>query len=279
MKPARFLHLVAHRGDAAGHPENTLPAFQSALDLGVRFIEVDTQVSANGVPMATRDASVITAAGQMLVAELTAAEISQLDASEPQRFGDKFNGTCIPRLIDVISLITKRPETTVFINVGRASVSHFGADQVIAHVSDTLKPFRARCIIVSQDLPAIHRARQSGGFPIGWSIPTFDNHTRIKYEALQPEFLFCDRGMLPPEGPLWRGPWRWIVRDVTTLEVAMGLAARGADFVATREVRALSEAMRAHAAMLAPPRNPENTIAGDDTTIARSTIVPRARPR
>jgi len=49
MRPARFLHLVARGGDASGHPENTLPAFQSALDLGVRFVEVDVQLSANGV--------------------------------------------------------------------------------------------------------------------------------------------------------------------------------------------------------------------------------------
>ena len=279
MKPARFLHLVAHRGDAAGHPENTLPAFQSALDLGVRFIEVDTQVAANGVPMTLRDGSVNTEAGLLAIAELTAAEISQLDASEPLRLGEQFKGTCIPRLVDVISLITKRPETTVFINIGRASLTHFGTDQVVAQVSEALKPFRARCIMVSQDLPAIHRARQAGGFPIGWSISTFDNHTRIKCEALQPEYLFCDRGLLPTGTPLWRGPWRWVVRDVMTLDVALSLAALGADFVATRDARNLSEAMRAHAAMLTPPRNPESTIAGEDTTIARSTIVPRARPR
>lgn len=279
MKPARFLHLVAHRGDSSGHPENTLPAFQSALDLGVRFIEVDTQLSANGVPMAVREHMVMSEAGPMSVGELSAAELSQLDASEPLRFGAKFAGTCIPRLVDVISLITKHRQSTVFVTVGRASLARLGHDQVIAQVAETLKPFRARCIIVSADLPAIHRARQTAGFPIGWSIPSFDTHTRIKYEALQPEYLFCDRGMLPESSPFWRGPWRWVVRDVARLDVALQLAARGADFVATGEVRSLGEAMRTHAAALAPPRNPESTIAGDDTTIARSTVVPRAQPR
>jgi glycerophosphoryl diester phosphodiesterase len=278
MKPARFLHLVAHRGDAAGHPENTLPAFRSALDLGVRFIEVDTQLSANGVPVVVRDHMVMSEAGPMSVTELTAAEISKLDASDPQRFGERFAGTCIPRLVDVLSLLTKRPETTVFVSVGRASVSSFGHDQVIAQIAEALKPFRARCIVISADLPAVHRARQTSGFAIGWVISALDTHTRIKFEALQPEYLFCDRGMLPPGSSLPRGPWRWVVRDVMTLDVALDLAARGADFVATQDARALGEAMRAHAATLAPPRNPESTIAGDDTTIARTTLVPRTQP-
>ena len=273
MKPARFLHLVAHRGDAAGHPENTLPAFQSALDLGVRFIEVDAQVSSNGVPVVMRDNTVTSAGELQVVGNLTAAEITQVDASESERFGDKFKGTCVPRLVDVLSLLTRRPETSVFVTVGRASLVRFGSDQVVAQIVETLKPFRARCIIVSSDLPAVHRARQNAGFNIGWSIPTFDTHTRIKCEALQPEYLFCERDILPPGGQLWRGPWRWVVRNVPTLDVALTLAAHGADFVATADAHALGEAMRAHAATLAPAsgeRQPAAAGAVSSETMRRS---------
>jgi len=277
MKPARFLHLVAHRGDAAGHPENTLPAFQSALELGVRFIEVDAQLAANGVPIAVRDTMVAGVDGVRMVGDLTAAEITQVDASDPDRFGDRFKGTCVPRLVDVLSLLTKRPETTVFVTIGNASVVRFGHDQVVAQLLEALKPFRGRCIVVSSDLPAVHRARQAAGFPIGWVIPAFDNHTRIKYEALQPEYLFCERSIRPQTYQLWRGPWRWVIRDVPTLDVALDLAAHGADFVATPDARSLGEAMRAHAATLAPPR-PVATFADESaTTIARTTIVPRAQ--
>jgi glycerophosphoryl diester phosphodiesterase len=276
MKPARFLHLVAHRGDAAGHPENTLPAFRSALELGVRFIEVETQLAANGVPVAVRDAMLMSADGVRMVGDLTAAEITQIDVSEPERFGNRFQGTCIPRLVDVLSILTKGPETTVFVTIGNASVVRFGHDQVVAQLLEALKPFRGRCIVVSSDLPAIHRARQTG-FPIGWALGAFDNHTRIKYEALQPEYLFCERALLPASYQLWRGPWRWVIRDVATLDRALDLAAHGADFVATPDARALSEAMRAHAATLALPRNPESTLIEEDTTIARTTLVPRVQ--
>jgi hypothetical protein len=60
---------------------------------------------------------------------------------------------------------------------------------------------------------------------------------------------------------LWRGPWRWIVHEVNTLEEVLDFAARGAHFVATSDVRTLGEAMRAHAAAHAAAR--------DSTTVTR----------
>ena len=273
MKPTRFLHLVAHRGDAFGHPENTLPAFQSALDLGVRFFEVDVQLAANGVPVAVHGHEITSEGARCTVADLTAAELAQTDASEPQRFGNRFRGTCIPRLVDVLSLLTKRPETTVFVTIGRECLSRFGHDQVVAQIAEAVKPFRSRCVVVSADLPAVHRARRTAGFPIGWELSACDNHTRLKYEALQPEYLFCDHALLPFGSALWRGPWRWVIRNVSTLEIALELAARGADFVATANVRSLSEAMRAHAAALA--RSQDSRSPSDDSDAAvRTTTIP-----
>jgi glycerophosphoryl diester phosphodiesterase len=89
-------------------------------------------------------------------------------------------------------------------------------------------------------------------------LPAYDNHTRLKYEALHPDYLFCDRAFLPAEGALWRGPWRWVIYEVDTLETVLDLGARGAQFVGTKEVRALGDALRTHAAA-------ETAAARDDT--------------
>jgi len=48
-------HLVAHRGWQRRYPENTLPAIKGALDAGARYIEVDVQLSADGVPVLFHD--------------------------------------------------------------------------------------------------------------------------------------------------------------------------------------------------------------------------------
>jgi len=111
-------------------------------------------------------------------------------------------------------------------------------------VLETLRPVRTQCVVISFDLAAVFRSRQLGGMPIGWVLGSYDAHSRLKYEALQPEFLFCDHQKLPAIGALWRGPWRWVVYEVDALPLALTLAARGADYIETMAVFELSEALR-----------------------------------
>jgi glycerophosphoryl diester phosphodiesterase len=247
MKPQRLLHLVARRGNSAEFPENTLPALQSAIDLGARFVELDVQLSADGVPMVIHDQDLVRTSGLTgSVLDMAAATLEQIDVHEPQRLGKRFLGTCIPRLTAALTAIEERREVTVFIGIGRASLVRFGHDRVVGTVLQSVRPFKSRCVIVSFDFPAVHRARASGGCQIGWKLSAFDNHTRLKYEALKPDFLFCDRELIPPNESLWRGPWRWVVHDVGEIESALALGDRGADFIGTCQVRAMSLAMRAH---------------------------------
>jgi glycerophosphoryl diester phosphodiesterase len=251
----RLIHLVAHRGNAGEFPENTLPAFTSALELGLRFLELDVHISADGIPVVIHDHELVRTTGRPgCVFDMRARELALIDASEPSRFGERFRGTRIPLLRDVVSLLDGRPEVTLFVEIKRASLIRFGHDQVVTRVVNTLKPARAQCVVISFDLPAVHRVRQTGAMPIGWVLSAYDEHTRLKFEALQPEFLFVDQEMLPAEGALWRGPWRWAVYEVEDLALAQALAARGADYIETMRVRELSEAMRKLQQVRAAPR-------------------------
>jgi len=49
--------VVAHRGASAERPENTLEAFELALDQGADALEMDVRVSADGVPFIVHDES------------------------------------------------------------------------------------------------------------------------------------------------------------------------------------------------------------------------------
>jgi glycerophosphoryl diester phosphodiesterase len=51
----RPFHVIAHRGASALAPENTLPAFARALELGVVEVELDAQLSRDGVPVLFHD--------------------------------------------------------------------------------------------------------------------------------------------------------------------------------------------------------------------------------
>jgi glycerophosphoryl diester phosphodiesterase len=51
----RPFHVIAHRGASAVAPENTPPAFEQALALGVVEVELDVQLSSDGVPVLFHD--------------------------------------------------------------------------------------------------------------------------------------------------------------------------------------------------------------------------------
>jgi glycerophosphoryl diester phosphodiesterase len=289
----RLLHLVGYRGNSAEFPENTLPALRSAIALGIRFIELDVHLSTDGVPMVCDEHQLALVTGED-DADMSGAQMSALDVSQTNRFGDRFLGTLIPSLTTALRLLEGRPEITVFVALGRASVARLGHDQVISQVLRALRPFRSRCVLVSKDLVTIHRARTRAEYPVGWVIPTYDAHTRLKYEAFKPEYLFVARELLPERGPLWRGPWRWAVSNVPDISTALELANRGADFVVTRNVRSLGEAMRAraaeraaHAASIATANaasrsggisNAELPAVAHDEPVVRQTASPRATP-
>jgi glycerophosphoryl diester phosphodiesterase len=46
-----FFEIVAHRGVSTEAPENTIPAFQRALELGADAVELDVRLTADGVPV------------------------------------------------------------------------------------------------------------------------------------------------------------------------------------------------------------------------------------
>jgi len=107
-----MVSLVAHRGNAHDFPENTLAAFESALNLGLKFLELDVQLSADGVPIVIHDASLERTAGVVgSVFEMRAREIRQIEVPETVRFGERYRGTRIPLLRDVLKLIQSRPES------------------------------------------------------------------------------------------------------------------------------------------------------------------------
>lgn len=246
----RFIHLIAHRGNARDFPENTLPALQSAVELGVRFLEFDVQLSADGVPVVIHDHELARTAGVPgSVFEHAAADLRAIEVNEAARFGDRHRGIRIPTLAEVVGFLAQRREITAFVEIKRASLRRFGHEVVVPKVLDVLRPVRSRCVLISFDLPALHMARQRDGHAVGWVLSAYDSHARLKYEAFKPEYLFCDHEKLPADGArMWRGPWRWAVYEVDRIDLALALADRGADFIETMAVASMIRAFRDSAA-------------------------------
>lgn len=92
--------IAAHRGDTAGAPENSLQSVLSAIDKGLQGVELDVQLTKDGVVVLNHDATLSRMAGvKSRVSELTYAQISRLD------IGEDANGETvrIPTLEEVLA--------------------------------------------------------------------------------------------------------------------------------------------------------------------------------
>src|SRR5271165_3623970 len=75
--------LLSHRGRGFGYPEATVEAARAALRSGVRYLELDTRVDADGVIRARHGARIRTAFGLTALHDLP-AERSEEHTSELQ---------------------------------------------------------------------------------------------------------------------------------------------------------------------------------------------------
>jgi glycerophosphoryl diester phosphodiesterase len=91
--------VVAHRGNRAHAPENTMEAFAQAESLGADALELDVRMSRDGVAMVIHDATVDrTTDGAGLVSGYTRVELEALNAAA--RFPGQTTG--IPLLEEVL---------------------------------------------------------------------------------------------------------------------------------------------------------------------------------
>jgi glycerophosphoryl diester phosphodiesterase len=130
---AAAFDLQGHRGARGLLPENTLPAFQKALDLGVDTIECDMAITKDGVvvihhdlwlnPDTTRgpDGKWLEARGPA-ISELTFEELQKYDVGRlkpgteyAKTFAEQkpVDGTRIPKLADLFDLVKKSGNTKV----------------------------------------------------------------------------------------------------------------------------------------------------------------------
>jgi glycerophosphoryl diester phosphodiesterase len=125
--------IFAHRGASADAPENTLAAFQRALDDGAPAIEFDVKLSADGHVVLIHDQTVDrTTDGHGRVSRLTLAQLKDLDAGS--WFDRAFRGEQIPTLDEVFANFGYR----VFMNV---ELTNYGSpfDQLVPQVALLVK--------------------------------------------------------------------------------------------------------------------------------------------
>lgn len=140
--------ITAHRGDQASAPENTIPAFEAAIDYGANFIELDVTQCKDGQLVVVHDNNLERVTGRNLnVWDLEYEQMRQLDAgSYTQTYSGEFGTLRIPLLEEVLQLCKGK----IKLNIELKYNGHESADYV-GQVIELIKKqdIQRECIITS----------------------------------------------------------------------------------------------------------------------------------
>lgn len=226
-----MVSIYGHRGASAELPENTLPAFALARDLGVDGIELDVHLSRDGVPVVIHDESIDrTTSGSGLVADLDLATLLQYDAG---------NGAAIPTLAEVLDLVEGAVHVDIEVKAAAAAdavleetgrrpnlrfaISSFDHD-VLRHVRSRNADIELWPLIAGVTTESIATAKELGAPRLAAYDPMLNEEIIAHAAENQLEI------------------WVWTVNDPDRAEL---LAAWGATGICTDDPRAMLQRLRA----------------------------------
>ena len=158
--------VIAHRGDSAHRPENTLVSFESALAVGADLIEFDIQRTRDGHVVVLHDGTLDrTTDGKGKVFEMTLAEVRAVSAGFPERFGTKYAEERIPTLAEALKLV--RGRTRAMIEIKKESVAGEDAEDGIEALT----------------LEEVRRTRMGGDV----ALISFERRALLRCKARAPE--------------------------------------------------------------------------------------------
>lgn len=125
--------LIGHRGVAGTHPENTRVSVQAAINLDLKWVEVDVQPTKDNILVVCHDHTVDRCSnGRGRVDELTLAELRQLDFGSWS--GKEFTGETIMTLDELLELAA---DNELKLNI-EVKVDRHSAEQVALLVAKAL---------------------------------------------------------------------------------------------------------------------------------------------
>jgi glycerophosphoryl diester phosphodiesterase len=219
---------IAHRGAPREYPENTLPSFARAIELGADGIELDVHATRDGVVVVHHDAVPRATAGDRRLAGRPIAELTH----DQLRAFSVAPGVGIPTLADVLALVGGA--AVVYVELKGAGIER--------EVIDVIRASDARCAVHSFDHAAIARAKASAPeirrgllFSRRPPDPAVSMHAAGALDAW-PEWPLVDQGFVTSVRRVGGSVIAWTVNDAAA---ARRLTSMGVDGLCTDDVRLL----------------------------------------
>jgi glycerophosphoryl diester phosphodiesterase len=240
--------LYAHRGAPLELPENSLPGFARALELGADALEIDVHMTRDGHVVVCHDANGLRTAGvERRVCDCTLSEIKRWELRAPLTAGSSAGAAQVPALDEVLEAF---PEARLNIDVKQHEPAVI--DAVLAVIAKHSAMQRVLLTSFSSAITRRVRARGYAG-PTGFGRAEVVSlvfaparvlaHVRSGGSRVQIPVRY---GVLALDRPalidklhaLGLALDYWVVNDA---DEAQRLLARGADGIVTDDVRAMAQ--------------------------------------
>lgn len=181
--------ITYHRGYSSCAPENTMAAFEAALEDGSPRIELDVQMTADGVAVVTHDTSLRRCTGYNAnIYDLTYAQVQQLDAG--RWFHRQFTGTYIPTLEEVLALCKGKAELNIEIKPSTFTPTLESETVRLIHAYD----YGADCVVTSQSYETLCKVKEldpelTTGYILALGVGTYYDLPAADFFSVESTFI------------------------------------------------------------------------------------------
>jgi glycerophosphoryl diester phosphodiesterase len=185
--------VIAHRGASSYAPENTLAAFDLAVEMRVRHIELDVALTSDNHIVVIHDDKVDrTTNGSGLVTSHTLAALRELDAGS--WFGPQFEGERIPAFDEVLARYKGRVHIHTEIKGKSPSLSQRTADLIRKHGME-----RQVTVTSFQNVRLEEMLAYAPELPTGWLVRGVDDSIIAQAHAIRVTQLCPRADTVTPE--------------------------------------------------------------------------------
>lgn len=221
-------------------PENTRRGLAEALEAGADYIEFDLQMNADRELIVIHDDNFVRTAGiNLSVFSADTRTCREISVHQPDRFGDRYQPEPVTILAEILPLLARYPATRAMVEIKEESIAHWGLETVMTPLINALEPRRGQCVLISFSVQAIAWTQRNSSLATGWVLRKYDQASRQRAAALQPDYLMADYELLAPGEPPWPEFRHWMLYDIVDPVIAIEYAQMGVELIETADISTL----------------------------------------
>lgn len=216
--------VTAHRGFSKVAPENTMPAFQAAMDCGADYIELDLQLTADDQLVVIHDDKLDrTTNGKGLVERYTYEQLKTLSAGSWFGSDGEFDDVEIPLFSDVLELTGK--DIMLNIEIKKSGDPKKTAEKAVELIEEY--DIVNSCYVTSFSYPALKKVKQLNPkikTAFIANLATATSYAQLPYiDAVSMNYLFVNQSVVNSAHHHGKRIFVWTVDRQSEMQKMMAL--------------------------------------------------------